>query len=113
QEETAVHPTHLPARLSLPALSWAWRWRLFAVLCLVLFVMVEAFAASVPTGFLDKQLFKGLTSPSAMGALPDGRVLIVQQNGVIRIVKNDAVLAANFYNVANVDSSSERGCLGV
>jgi len=89
------------------------RWRFFAVLCLLLFASFQAFAASVPTGFLDKQLFKGLTSPTSMVALPDGRVLIVQQNGLIRIVKGDAVLAASFYQVANVDSASERGCLGV
>ncbi|HEX6705970.1 MAG TPA: PQQ-dependent sugar dehydrogenase [Albitalea sp.] len=108
-----MHSTFLLAGRSLPVRSWAWRWRLFAVLCLMLFALDQAFAASVPTGFLDKQLFKGLTSPSAMGSLPDGRVLVVQQNGVIRIVKSDAVLAANFYAVADVDSSSERGCLGV
>ena len=89
------------------------RRRLFAAVCLFLFAMVEAFAASVPTGFLDKQLFKGLTSPTAANSLPDGRVLVLQQNGVVRIVKGDAVLPNNFYTVANVDSSSEHGCLGV
>jgi glucose/arabinose dehydrogenase len=89
------------------------RWRVFALLCLLLLASLQAFAASVPTGFVDKQLFKGLTSPTSMSALPDGRVLIVQQNGLVRIVKGDAVLAANFYQVANVDSTSERGCLGV
>lgn len=87
--------------------------RLFAVLCLLSIGWQPAFSASVPTGFNDRQLGTGLTSPTSMTALPDGRILIVQQNGVIRIAKNDALLATNFYQVPNTDSASERGCLGV
>ena len=37
---------------------------------------------------------------------------MVQQNGLIRIVKNDVVLAASFYKDANDDADSEHGCLG-
>ena len=70
--------------------------RLFAVMCLLAIGLPPAFSASVPTGFNDRQLATGLTSPTSMTALPDGRVLIVQQNGVIRIAKNDALLATNF-----------------
>lgn len=89
------------------------RWRPLALLCLLLFLATSLFAATVPSGFADAQLFRGLTSPSAMAALPDNRLLIVQQDGVIRIAKNDTVLPANFYQVANVDSFAERGCSGV
>jgi glucose/arabinose dehydrogenase len=70
-------------------------------------------AASVPTGFVDRQVASGLTSPTSMSVLPDGRVLVVQQDGVIRMIKNDALLATAFHSVPNVDSSNERGCLGV
>ncbi|KRB23062.1 PQQ-dependent sugar dehydrogenase [Rhizobacter sp. Root16D2] len=72
-----------------------------------------ALAASVPTGFVDAQVATGLTSPTSMAVMPDGRVLVVQQNGIVRIIKNDAMLAANFHAFANVDSTNERGCLGV
>jgi glucose/arabinose dehydrogenase len=72
-----------------------------------------ALAASVPTGFVDAQVASGLTSPTSMSVLPDGRVLVVQQDGVIRMIKNDALLATAFHSVPNVDSSNERGCLGV
>jgi glucose/arabinose dehydrogenase len=89
------------------------RWRSLALLCLLLFLATSLFAATVPTGFADMELFRGLTSPSAMGALPDNRLLIVQQDGVIRIAKNDTVLDTNFYQVPNVDTTAERGCLGV
>jgi glucose/arabinose dehydrogenase len=70
-------------------------------------------AASVPTGFVDRQVATGLTSPTSMSVLPDGRVLVVQQDGVIRMIKNDALLATAFHTVPNVDASNERGCLGV
>jgi glucose/arabinose dehydrogenase len=72
-----------------------------------------AWGASVPTGFVDTQVASGLTSPTSMSVLPDGRVLVVQQDGVIRMIKNDALLAAAFHTVPNVDASNEHGCLGV
>jgi glucose/arabinose dehydrogenase len=87
----------------------AWLW-LFASL----FVSIAPVqAATVPTGFQDIRIATGLTSPTTLTALPDGRVLVVQQNGVIRIVKGDVMLATNFWGVPNVDSGSERGCLGI
>ncbi|HYD59312.1 MAG TPA: PQQ-dependent sugar dehydrogenase [Noviherbaspirillum sp.] len=73
----------------------------------------QAQSAGVLSGFLDRQVAGGFTSPSALTVLSDGRVLVLQQNGVVRIIKNDAVLPANFYAVANVDSFAERGCLGI
>ncbi len=68
--------------------------------------------ASVPVGFVDQQVASGLTSPTSMAVMPDGRVLVVQQDGVVRIIKNDAILATPFYAAPNVDASNERGCLG-
>jgi glucose/arabinose dehydrogenase len=71
-----------------------------------------AHGASVPTGFNDRQVASGLTSPTSMAVMPDGRVLVVQQNGVVRMIKADVMLATPFYTAPNVDSSNERGCLG-
>ncbi len=84
-----------------------------SVLYLALFAVMQAEAASVPVGFTDKQVAGGLTSPSAMTAMPDGRVLVAQQNGVIKMIKADTLLGADFYTVPNVDSFAERGCLGI
>ena len=70
-------------------------------------------AASVPAGFIDREVAAGLLSPTAMTVLPDGRVLVVQQDGVIRLLKNDVLLPAPFYSVPAVDTFSERGCLGI
>jgi glucose/arabinose dehydrogenase len=69
-------------------------------------------AATVPVGFADQRIASGLTSPSAMAVMPDGRVLVTQQNGQVRIIKNDVLLPAPFYTV-DTDSTFERGLLGV
>ncbi len=85
----------------------------FAICCMIFFVTGQAAAASVPVGFADSQVADRLTSPSAMTITPDGRLLVVQQNGEIRIIKGDELLSAPFYVVSNVDSFAERGCLGI
>ncbi|APV50036.1 hypothetical protein BWI17_10280 [Betaproteobacteria bacterium GR16-43] len=87
--------------------------RLFAAALLLAGFALTAGAATVPVGFTDRQIATGFTSPTALTALPDGRVLAMQQNGIIRIVKGDVLLAANFWGVPNVDSTNERGCLGI
>jgi MYXO-CTERM domain-containing protein len=73
----------------------------------------HAYAAGVPVGFQDRQIYSGFTGPSALHVLPDGRVLVVQQNGVIRMIKDDTLLATPFYTVQNVDVFVETGCMGV
>lgn len=73
----------------------------------------SARAAEVPMGFADQQIADGLMSPTALTALPDGRVLVVQQNGVIRTVKDDVMLTESYWEVPDVDSTYERGCLGI
>jgi glucose/arabinose dehydrogenase len=73
----------------------------------------SAHAAGVPEGFQDRQIYSGFVSPSALTVLPDGRVLVVQQDGTIRMVKNDTLLSANFYKVPNVEPYVETGCLGI
>lgn len=75
--------------------------------------MGSAHAANVPVGFADRLVATGLNSPTSMTILPDGRILVVQQNGTIRMIKNDALVPGNFHVVPNVDSFSERGCLGI
>lgn len=70
-------------------------------------------AAAVPSGFVDTPIHSGFASPSALHVLPDGRVLVLQQNGVVRIVKDDVLLPTPFYTIPNVDVFVETGCMGV
>ena len=70
------------------------------------------YAATVPTGFTDAVFVSGLSSPTAMAFAPDGRLFICQQGGILRVVKNGALLAAPFVTLT-VNSTGERGLLGV
>jgi glucose/arabinose dehydrogenase len=99
-------PLRTPFPLHAPCL-------LLLATCLALSLILPVHAAGVPAGFTDTQVAAGLTSPTAMTILPDGRILLIQQNGVLRLIKNDVLLPASFHEVRNVDSFAERGCLGI
>src|SRR3990172_2044732 len=47
-----------------------------------------------------------------MDFAPDGRLFVCQQTGRLRVIKNGALLAADFVTLS-VNSSGERGLLGV
>lgn len=69
-------------------------------------------AATVPSGFTDAVVAGGLNNPTAMALAPDGRIFVCQQGGALRVIKNGALLATPFLTVT-VDSSGERGLLGI
>jgi glucose/arabinose dehydrogenase len=69
-------------------------------------------AITLPTGFTDETFVSGLSSPTAMAFAPDGRLFVCQQGGQLRVVKNGALLTTPFSTVT-VNSSGERGLLGV
>ncbi len=72
-----------------------------------------AFTATVPEGFADTTVARGFERPSAMTALPDGRLLVLQATGEVRLLKQDILQPTPIHSVANVDSTGERGCLGL
>lgn len=72
-----------------------------------------ATAATVPKGWAEKRVAEGLSSPSALTIARDGRVFIAQQQGKVRLVKNDTLLAKPFLTLSNIDGSQERGLLGI
>ena len=69
-------------------------------------------AATVPAGFTDSVVATGLTNPTAMAFAPDGRLFVCEQGGTLRVINNGVLLAAPFLTVT-VDSSGERGLLGI
>ncbi|HEX6728930.1 MAG TPA: PQQ-dependent sugar dehydrogenase [Pyrinomonadaceae bacterium] len=69
-------------------------------------------AATVPPGFTDSLVAAGLTNPTAMALAPDGRIFVCQQSGALRVIQNGVLLATPCLTVT-VDSSGERGLLGV
>ena len=57
----------------------------------------------------------GLTAPNDLTSVGDGRLFVNQQDGLIRVVKNDALLATPFLDLSArlVSSTGERGLLGL
>jgi glucose/arabinose dehydrogenase len=79
---------------------------------LVLVAVFDVRAATLPPGFSETQITAGLASPTAMEIAPDGRILVCQQTGQLRVIKNGSLLATPFLTLT-VDSAGERGLLGV
>ena len=72
----------------------------------------SAAGATLPQGFSETMVSGGLSSPTAMDFAPDGRLFVCLQAGQLRVIKNGTLLATPFLTVT-VDSSGERGLLGV
>jgi glucose/arabinose dehydrogenase len=68
--------------------------------------------AAVPAGFVERTLVTGLSAPTAMSFAPDGRLFVCQQGGALRVIRNGRLLPDPFVSLT-VDSSGERGLLGV
>src|SRR3977135_9654 len=83
-----------------------------AVLVLLSGVFFSFDAATLPTGFTESMIAHGLSGPTAMDFAPDGRLFVCQQGGQLRVIKNGSLLSTPFVSLT-VDSSGERGLLGV
>ena len=79
---------------------------------ILLWVTAQSASASVPSGFTETQVVTGLSNPTAMAFANDGRIFVCQQGGAIRVVKNGTLLATPFHSLT-VNSSGERGLLGI
>src|SRR4051794_15737502 len=66
----------------------------------------------LPSGFSETEELNSLASPTSMAIAPDGRVFVAQQNGIIRLIKNDVAVTQPVATIA-LDSSGERGILGI
>jgi glucose/arabinose dehydrogenase len=67
---------------------------------------------TVPSGFTETIVAQVLDSPTAFAFLPDGRMLVDEQTGDMRIIKNGSLLATPVLH-KNVETDGERGLLGV
>jgi len=55
----------------------------------------------------------GLSFPDGMAFLPDGRILVIQQGGQIRLVVNGTLVAGTLLTMPEVELVSERGLVGI
>jgi glucose/arabinose dehydrogenase/endonuclease YncB( thermonuclease family) len=68
----------------------------------------------LPGGFAQDTVVTGLDRPTVFAFLPDGRMLIGQQNGVVRIVKNGQLLPTPFIDLQDrVNDYWDHGLLGM
>ena len=68
--------------------------------------------SAVPSGFSDAVWVGNLSNTTDMSFLPDGRALVTQQTGALRMIKNGSLLGTPLLSLT-VSSSGERGLLGV
>lgn len=68
---------------------------------------------AVPAGFTkDERFVTGLNQATALAQAPDGRLLIAEQGGAVRVVKAGQLLLQPFVQLA-VDAAGERGLIGL
>lgn len=76
-------------------------------------VTAQKSIAAPPEGFQTVPVItNGLNSPTAFEILPDGRIFILEKEGLVKIYKNGQLLPQPFMQV-EVDSDLERGLLGI
>ncbi len=67
---------------------------------------------SLPPGFEIQTVTTGLTGCTALETLPDGRILLCEQTGTLRVIKQGRLLEDPFVTL-DVDNNWERGLIGV
>ncbi len=71
-------------------------WRATAIVCLFLALTSHTGVATVttgndlPAGFQAQTVLIGLTQPSGLAFTPDGRMLVIERNGVVKIAQPGA-----------------------
>jgi len=88
-------------------------WPALLILCTVQFIgLPNSQGQTLPANFQRVSVTASLSNPTAMAFTPDGRVLICQQGGQLRVVKNGSLLSTPAITLT-VNSSGERGLIGV
>lgn len=91
-------------------LSGTW-WRSVPLL-LALLASMPAAQPQLPQGFTDESLAQGLQFPTSFAFLPDGRMLVTEQAGSVKVVTRTGVgLVGTVPGVAL--NNTERGLLGI
>ena len=77
-----------------------------------MFATCAGVARALPPGFEEVTVVSGLAGPTAVEWLPDGRLLIAEQGGRLRIIKNGVLLPDAALQVP-VGPLFENGLLGL
>jgi glucose/arabinose dehydrogenase len=69
---------------------------------------------TLPAGFSYDVVAGGFFSPTAFAFLPDGRILVAEKPGVVRLIKNGVLLPTPFIDLTDrINSNFDRGLLGL
>ena len=74
---------------------------------------VNRAAAHTPDGFISEIVVGSIPRPMDLAFAPDGRVFIATLTGDVRIIKDEVLLPTPFTTVQQVNSTGERGLLGI
>jgi glucose/arabinose dehydrogenase len=85
---------------------------LWALLSVNAIFAQQAPATILPPDFSESLFAGNISRPTAMEFAPDGRLFVAQQDGDLRVVKEGVLLTTPFLHV-NVNSTGERGLLGI
>jgi len=67
---------------------------------------------AVSAGFAEAEFASGLTQPTAMAFAPDGRLLVAEQDGALRVIRDGALQQEPAIDLP-VRSEGERGLIGL
>ena len=71
-------------------------------------------AAIIPPGFEDLTVATGLTNPTTFAFTPDGRIFVAEMSGVVRVIKDGALLPDPLIDIQDrVNDFWNRGLLGM
>ncbi|MCC7126006.1 MAG: NPCBM/NEW2 domain-containing protein [Acidobacteria bacterium] len=88
--------------------------RALFLLLLIAGLAIPAAAQDRLPGFIDEVATSGLDVPVAFAPLPDGRILVAEKGGVVRIIANGVVQPEAFLDIRDrVNDYWDRGLLGI
>jgi glucose/arabinose dehydrogenase len=65
--------------------------------------------AALPANFEVETLASGMNLPTTIAFTPDGRVLIAEKGGVVRVYKNGTLLSTPLITLTDVNTYGDRG----
>lgn len=64
-------------------------------------------------GYVTDTIVDNLNVATVFAFAPDGRIFFLEKDGSVRVFKNGAMLATDYYTTANVNDYRDRGALGL
>src|SRR6187399_250298 len=79
----------------------------------VLLLLAGAAHATLPPGFQRTVLTSALTEPTTIEFTPDGRLLVGERGGRIRVIQNGVMLSTPLIQLSVNTQDGERGLVGL